>query len=338
MKRPYFLAAISVLAMAVLPVRAQDVVRVADISVLPNAPFYLGVEKGYFKEAGLDVRLEKFASAVNAMAPLSTGEIQVVAGGVSPGLFNAFARGWPVKIVAPFGRDSQGNSVDAIMVRPDLKGAVKRVADLRGKKIAVVAPSSAPVYMLARALESEGLTLKDVEVVAIPYPDMGTALTNKAVDAAISIEPFVTQYEERGVAWLLRRAGDIPGLGNPGWQVAVVLYNEDWAQKNPRAANEFMAIYLKGAREFVSAVNRGPNRADMIDVLMRNTRVKERALYDRMHWGYIDPNGVLLKDSLRDQVDWYARQNMVTKKVDIDTIIDERYVRYALDKLGMQRP
>lgn len=318
-------------------VRAQDVVRVADISIVPNAPFYLGIEKGYFKEAGLEVRLEKFASAVNAMAPLSTGELQVVAGGVSPGLFNAFARGWPVKIVAPFGRDSEANSVDAIMVRPDLKGAVKRLADLRGRKIAVVAPSSAPVYMLALALETEGLTLKDVEIVAIPYPDMGTALTNKAIDAAISIEPFVTQYEDRGVAWVLKRAGDIPRLGNPGWQVAVVLYNEDWAQKNPRAANEFMAVYLRGAREFVSAVNRGPNRAELIDVLIRNTRVKERALYDRMHWGFIDPNGVILKDSLRDQVDWYARQGMVTKRIDVDAIIDERYVRYALEKLGVQR-
>src|ERR1051325_5011085 len=67
--------------------RAQDVVRVADIGVVPNAPFYLGIEKGYFKDAGLEVQLEKFASAVNAMAPVSTGEVHVVAGGVSPGLF-----------------------------------------------------------------------------------------------------------------------------------------------------------------------------------------------------------------------------------------------------------
>ena len=81
----------------------------------------------------------------------------------------------------------------------------------------------------------------------------------------------------------------------------------------------------------------GPNRAELIDVLIRNTRVKDRALYDKMHWGFIDPNGVLLKDSLRDQVDWYARQGMITKRIDVDAIIDERYVRYALEKLGVQR-
>jgi ABC-type nitrate/sulfonate/bicarbonate transport system substrate-binding protein len=331
------LAALLCLLSASSATRAQDVVRVADIGIVPNAPFYLGIENGDFKRAGLDVRLEKFASAVNAMAPLSTGDIEVVAGGVSPGLFNAFARGWPVKIVAPFGRDSATNSVDAIMVRADLKASVTKLADLKGRKIAVVAPSSAPVYMLARALAPVGLTLKDVEVVAIPYPDQEAALVNKAIDAAISIEPFVTLLQDRGVASLMMRAGDIPSLANPGWQVAVVLYNETWAQKNPRAANEFMAIYLKGAREFESAINKGPNRASMIDLLIRNTRVKDRGVYDRMHWGYIDPNGVILRDSLRDQADWYLQQGMVTKKIEIDQIIDGRYVKFALDKLGVQR-
>jgi NitT/TauT family transport system substrate-binding protein len=328
------------LAALVLPglaVQAQDVVRVADLGIIPDAPFYVGVEKGYFKAAGLDVRLEKFASAVNAMAPLSTGQIDVVAGGVSPGLFNAFARGWPVKIVAPFGRDSQSNSVDAFMIRSDLKGTIKSLADLKGRKIAVIAPASAPVYMLARALEPEGLTLKDVNLVSLPYGDMEAALVNKAIDAAVTLEPFVTLYQDRGVAWLLKRAGDVPALANPGWQVAVVLYNEEWAQKNPRAANEFMAVYLKGAREFVSAINGGPNRAEMIDLLTRNTRVKDRALYERMHWGYIDPNGVILKESLQDQVDWYSRQGMVTRQIDVNTIVDERYVRFALEKLGRHR-
>ena len=333
MKRMLFVA----LLMQVLAAHAQNVVRVADLGIVPDAPFYVGIEKGYFKEAGLDVQLEKFASAVTAMAPLSTGDIQVVAGGVSPGLFNAFTRGLPIKIVAPFGRDSATNSVDAIMVRPDLKGTVKTLADLKGRKIAVVAASSAPVYMLALALEPEGLTLKDVEIVPIPYPEMGTALTNKAVDAAISIEPFVTQYEARGVAWLLKRAGDIPRLANPGWQVAVVLYNEDWAQKNPRVASDFMVAYIKGAREFVSAINGGPNRAEMIDLLTRNTRLKDRAIYDKMHWGYIDPNGVILKDSLQNQIDWYAQQGMISRRIDVDSIVDERYVKFALDKLGAAR-
>ena len=328
---------LAALVLPALAVQAQDVVRVADLGIIPDAPFYVGVEKGYFKAAGLDVRLEKFATAVNAMAPLSTGQIDVVAGGVSPGLFNAFARGWPVKIVAPFGRDSQSNSVDAFMVRADLKGAIKSLADLKGRKVAVIAPASAPVYMLARALEPEGLTLKDVNLVPLPYGDMEAALVNKAIDAAVTLEPFVTLYQDRGVAWLLKRAGDVPALANPGWQVAVVLYNEDWAQKNPRAANEFMAAYLKGAREFVSAINGGPNRAEMIELLMRNTRVKDRALYDRMHWGYIDPNGVILKESLQDQVDWYSRQGMVTRRIDVNTIVDERYVRFALDKLGHHR-
>ena len=56
-----------------------------------------------------------------------------------------------------------------------------------------------------------------------------------------------------------------------------------------------------------------------------------------MHWGYIDPNGVILKNSLQDQIDWYARQGMVTRRIDVDTIVEERYIKFALDKLGPHR-
>ena len=75
----------------------------------------------------------------------------------------------------------------------------------------------------------------------------------------------------------------------------------------------------------------------MLDLLTRNTRLKDRAIYDKMHWGYIDPNGVILKDSLQNQIDWYAQQGMISRRIDVDSIVDERYVTFALDKLGAAR-
>ena len=47
----------------------------------------------------IEVKLEPFASAVPAMAPLASGEIQVVGGGIGPPLFNAYARAFPVRVV-----------------------------------------------------------------------------------------------------------------------------------------------------------------------------------------------------------------------------------------------
>ena len=311
---------------------AQNVVRVGDVGIVADAPFYIGAEKGYFKEKGLEITLATFASAAAAMAPLSAGQLDVVGGGISPALFNAFARAFPVRIVAARSRDFPGNTSDTLIVRSDLKDQIRSFADLKGRKIAINAAGSALVYMLGKMLESDGLSLKDVEIVYIPFPDMGPAFTSKAIDAGTSVEPFVTLFEDRGYAFPWKRASDV--IRNPWFEVAVILYNKDWAEKNPRAARDFMVAYIRAARDFHDAMYGGKTRPEVIDTLIKRTRVKDRALYDRMQWGYIDPNGVVGKESLREQQDWYARQGSIPKKVDIDEIVDDRYVKYAVEQLG----
>jgi NitT/TauT family transport system substrate-binding protein len=323
-----------VLALAALAgAAAATEVKIGDLGIVADAPFYLAVEKGYFKERGIEVKLEKFTSAAQAMAPLSTGELHVVGGGVGAGLFNAFARNWPVRIVAARSRDVPGFSSDTLVVRSDLKGQVRTLADLKGKKIAVNAPAAALAYMLGKMLETEGLTIKDVEVVYMPWPNMGPAFAQKAIDAGTMVEPFVTQYVDRGYSVPFRRASEV--LKSPPFEVSVVLFNKDWAEQNPKVAGDFAVAYLKAARLFHEAMHGGAARAEVIDVLTRHTRVKDKPLYDRMQWGYIDPNGTVERESLKDQQEWHARQGTVVKKVNVDEIVDERYIKYALERLGV---
>jgi NitT/TauT family transport system substrate-binding protein len=311
---------------------ADDVVKVGHLGITADAPVYIALEKGYFKDRKIELKLEPFASAAPAMAPLSSGEIHVVGGGVSPSLFNAFARAFPVRVVAHRARDVEGNALDTLMIRSDLKGQIARAADLKGKKIAINAPGSPYYYLFGKLLESEGLSLKDVEIVHMPWPDMAAAFTNKAIDAGGIVEPFATQYEEKGLATVWKRASDI--IKNPGWEIAVLFFNEDWAKKNARVANDFMVAYLKGARDMMDAWNGGKNRAEVVDIMIKHTGVKDRAAYDKMHWGYVDPNGAILRDSLRDQQEFFARLGAVPKKVDVDAIVDDRYVKYAVEQLG----
>jgi ABC-type nitrate/sulfonate/bicarbonate transport system substrate-binding protein len=80
-------------------------VKISTLGVLADAPFYIGIEKGYFAAEKVEVQLENFNSAQQAVAPLSTNQIQVVGGGLSAALFNAFVRGWPVRVVMARARD-----------------------------------------------------------------------------------------------------------------------------------------------------------------------------------------------------------------------------------------
>ncbi len=312
--------------------QAQVTVTVGDLGIGADGPFYIGIEKGYFKEKGIEVKFARFASAAKMMAPLSAGDLQVAGGGVSPGLFNAFARKLPIKVVAARARAIPGSDSDVLMVRTDLKGKIRRMSDLRGLKVAINAKGSPLEYMLGRMLESEGLSLKDVKVVYMPWPRMAPAFANKAIDAGTLVDPFVTLFQDKGLAVDWKRSSDY--IRDPYLEVAVLFYNREWAEKNPRLAEDFMTVYIRASRFYDRAWVAGKNRDELIDILVKYTRLKNKALYKRLSFSYLDPNGKVSKVGLRAMQDWYARAGMVPNKVNIDEMMDESYVKHALEQLG----
>src|SRR5207244_3446883 len=100
-------------------------------------------------------------------------------------------------------------------------------------------------------------------------------------------------------------------------------FNAEWAKKNPKLAGDFATAYLRGGRDLHDAMYNIRNRAEVVEILVRNTRVKDKPLYDRMHWGHVDPNGTVGKDSIKDQQEWWVRQGTVTRKIDVDDVVDE---------------
>jgi len=73
----------------------------------------------------------------------------------------------------------------------------------------------------------------------------------------------------------------------------------------------------------------------VIDMVSRYTRVKDKSVLNRIQWSYMDPNGTVERESLRQQQDWHARQGNIPRKVNIDEIIDERLVKHAIGELGL---
>jgi NitT/TauT family transport system substrate-binding protein len=323
--------AVIVLAFTALGATAETV-KIGHLGIVADAPFYLAIENGYFKEAGVDVELERFNSAAQATAPLSQNQVQVVGGGMSAALFNAFGRGWPVRIAIPRTRDVPGYSSDTLILRSDLRDSVKGLQDLKGKKIAVNAPSGALHYMVAKMLESANLKLSDIDLVVMPWPNMGPALETKAIDAGAVVEPFAALYNEKNIAFPFRRAAQV--LTHPYFEVSVILFNSDWSDRNPDQARAFTVAYLRGARDYYEAMRGGPNRKHVVDVLIKYTTLKDPAQYDKIQWEYVDPNIEFNVESMQDQEDWYAAQGAVTKKVPIESMIDRQFVDYAIGKLG----
>ncbi|TWS99836.1 ABC transporter substrate-binding protein [Reyranella sp. CPCC 100927] len=314
---------------------AQPIV-VGDLGITADAPFYIALDRGYFAAEKLDVRLQRFRSATDATAPLSTNQIQVAGGGASASLFNAFERDWPVRIVMARTRDMPGYSSDTLLGREDLKNSINGFADLKGKTVAVNAPYGALHYMMGKFMDSAGLSVTDLKIVYLSWPDMGPAFDTKAIDWGAVTEPFAARYADRKSAYVYKRAADV--LKNPPLEVSVILYSKDWTDAKPDQAKAFTVAYLRGVRDYYNAMTGGDQRATVIDILIKYTSLKDRPVYDQMQWSYMDPNAEISKPSLVDQQDWYARYGAVKRKADVDRMIDTTFIDYAISKTGRVRP
>jgi NitT/TauT family transport system substrate-binding protein len=307
-------------------------VKVSDLGVLADAPFYIGIEKGYFAAEKIELSLQRFNSGQQAVAPLSSNQLQVAGGAVSAALFNAFLRDWPVRITMARARDVPRHSGNALIVRKDLQPQVPSLASLKGLKVALNAPAASMQFMLGHMLASASLKLSDVDVVYMGFPNMAAAFSTKAIDAATSTEPFTSRFEAQGLAYTLHQASDI--LRSPPMEVAVLLYNTDWAEKNADEARRFSAAYIRGVRDYTDALQGGQNRGEIVSILIKYTNVKDPAAYDRMDWSWMDPNGQVSLEGLRAQQDWYAAQGSVPKKVPVEQMVDRRFLDDALARIG----
>jgi NitT/TauT family transport system substrate-binding protein len=314
---------------AVASARAEPI-TIAIVPSVPAGSTLIAEEKGYFRDAGLDVKIERIDSMGKAVAFLAANHVQVAQGGINAGIFNAMAQGLPLTLALDGGSTPLYHK---ILVRRGLEDKIKSPADLKGRAVGLSAPGSTSMYELAQLLASAGLRLKDVEVKHLAFSQMATALTNGALDAALAVAPFTEIIVERNIAtpWLDPEAGYIKTL--PMTSVAYVV-NRDWTAKNPDVAQRLLVALARGSRDYCQAYHHGPNRGEMLDVLMKNKIASDRALLDRMDWQARAPNGEFSLASLVDIQDFFRREGVIDKTAPADRLVDPRYAAAAAKEFG----
>jgi NitT/TauT family transport system substrate-binding protein len=324
-----------VLSLLILISSAAAVARAEPITIaivpsVPAASTLIADEKGYFRAAGLDVKIERIDSMGKAVAFLAANHVQVAQGGINAGIFNAIGQGLPVILALDGGSTPLYHR---ILVRRGLKGTITSAADLKGRIIGLSAPGSTSMYELAMTLASAGLGLKDVEVKHLAFSQMATALSNGALDAALSVAPFTELIVERGIAtpWVDPEAGFIKTL--PMTSVAYIV-NSDWAARNADDAGKLMLALARGSRDYCQAYHHGPDRGAMLDALMKNRIATDRALLDRMDWQARDPNGEFNLASVVDIQAFFRREGVIDKTAPAERLVDPRYAAMAAKELG----
>jgi NitT/TauT family transport system substrate-binding protein len=307
----------------------ETTVRIGTVRSISTVAILWAVEKGYFKEFGIKVVNENLDTAANSIALLAQNQLQMVEGGISAGYFNALEKNLPVtmtldRVSSPLGHN--------LMLRPDLKDKITRIRELKGKTIATNGQGAVSTYEVGKLLESDGLSINDVDIKVIPFTQYALAFNNKAIDAAITIPPFTAQLLDGGHAVNFKDPDDT--VKPHPLTIAVSMVNTDWAKANQALLRNYYVAYLHGIRDYCQAYHSGAQRQAMIDLAIRTgTETRSELLY-KYPWPARSPNGAINVDSLLDMQAWFVKNKMSNMQFPPERLLDNSYGDYALAKLG----
>lgn len=213
-------------------------VRVGYIGLTCEAPIFIAVEKGFFKEEGLDVTLVKCEWA-NYKDVLALGGFDVTHHLVMYFL-KPIEQGLDVKFTG-------GIHHGCLRVQAGTNGAIRSIEDLRGKRIGVPGMGTPPFIFANRVLGAHGINpAKEVSWEVFPAGELGLALDKGEVDAVADSEPIGSLLLADGkVRTIADQATDAPYKDE---YCCAVLVNGKFLAAHPKAAAGATRALLKAAK------------------------------------------------------------------------------------------
>ena len=326
----------SCLIASILSASAADKVNIGYIGGTADVGFYIADAKGYLKEEGIEATFTVFDNDVKMIPPLATGDLDVASGMVNAATYNAAARCISLRVVADKARNKGVYSYQAMVVRKELidSGAVKTMADLKGRKIGLTGQASNSYVVTVEALQRGGLGAKDVEIVYLSLPQQAAAFASGVIDASLLPEPFLSAAIKNGSAVSFLPVATVRDDSVSG----VISYGEVFIKNRPEVAKKMTKAYIRGLRDYSDALKdahlAGPGAEEVIDILSRYSSVKDKDLLRRIIPHYVDPDGQPGIASLKKDWDFCKAEGIISGDVGVDQVVDTSLVAAALKELG----
>jgi sulfonate transport system substrate-binding protein len=221
-----------------------------------------------------------------------------------------------------------GNPIKSIYVysRPEWTALVTRkdtpitkIADLKGKRVAVTRGTD-PHIFLVRALQSVGLSEKDITPVLLQHPDGKTALIRGDVDAWAGLDPMMAQAEIEDGARLFYRNKDANTWG-------ILNAREEFLKDHPDIVRRVLAVYEE-ARKY-SLAHYDEQKRVFIAATKLPEVVVDKQLKERTELTF-NKIGPAQRDSILQAGLALQQAGVVPASVDVkktvDDLIDDRYV------------
>jgi NitT/TauT family transport system substrate-binding protein len=320
------------LALAASPhARAEDALK-AKVGVLrlsSSAPVFIAQDKGYFREAGLDIELKFFDAAQPIAVAVTSGDVDFGVTAFTAGLYNLAGKG-TLKVIGGMSREKAGYPLIGYFASNNAYAAgLKTPKDLAGKRIAMTQTGSSFHYSLGLLADKYGFKLTDVKLAPLQsLSNAAAALKGETVDAALLPASTARSLIDSGGAKLLGWVGD-----ETPWQLGAVfaspktLTNKALVTKLlgalARADREYHDVILVAVADGKAPIN--DKTKPLLEIIAKYTNLPVEQVVSNC--AYIDPDGKLDVQNVGNQISWLQEQGFVDKGFGADAIIAKEYVK-----------
>ena len=307
------MATLAALAAFATPAAAQDKVKVGVFPVSSTLPYFVAVERGYFKEQNIETEMVRLIGGPPNVAAMITNQIDASAVLVTIEGMNANIKKPGVAMYISVNSQNKTYQMEQFVVRKGIEA--KSIADLKGKKI-MSAPGPANVTMAKAALAAAGLKEGDYTIDQLDMGQHVNVMQAGTFDAGYTLEPNASTMRKMGIASTIE-AGVIAHyvLGDPNANAFVggCALTSDFIKNRPDVAKRFTAAWEKAVR----LINENPNEARKH--LAKNTFTPDDVVDTVPMIRYFMTKDLTEKDKADYQkfIDFSVKSGTLTEKVDV---------------------
>lgn len=282
------------------------------------------IEKGLYKELGIDFNNVEWSSNDEVLSLITRGEIDFADGDPSayiPGISN----GVPAKLVGNMWRYSGCYWLIA-------KDGIDSIADLKGKTVGTAAAAGGMKLSVLKMLESEGIGEDDVELVANGvYQGAYATFTSGEVDATIIHNPYAALAEAEGTGHILGRAWDYI----PDYYTGTLIASDRIINEEPEKLQRVITAYYKVHEEvkneyFDEFIAWAAEKMNTDEEVMRKAVESEIDVWTDYP--------VIPVDRVNNTIDILHQYGWLDENVTAEGTYDNTFAEKAAEELGLEDP
>ena len=278
-------------------------------------PLHVADKKGFFKEEGVDVKIQVIENDGDKKSAMAADKIQSSAGTVSSVML------------------AQGAGIDQVMVLAlaDSNGAdgvvsqsgIGSFADLKGKQVALDTSGGASIFLFNYLLQKNGMTMNDVNALNMSPGDAGSAFVGGKVDAAVTWEPWLSNAKKTDFGKVLVSSEETPGI-----IVDSLSFRRDFYEKYPKTVQKIVNAWFKA----VDYCKTNPDDANQImaDAMGMSKEEFEATLPTVKYYNREDNktyfNDKKINETAQMATDLWTEMKLVNEKAEVDKYIDGQFV------------